>query len=58
VKLINRIPAHRANLEDDYALIENYALQRKQVLEMSKWMESIRKDVHIQYMIPVPVASR
>jgi peptidyl-prolyl cis-trans isomerase SurA len=58
VKLINRTPAHRANLEDDYALIENFALQRKQVLEMSKWMESIRKDVHIQYMIPVPVASR
>lgn len=58
VKLINRTPAHRANLEDDYALIENFALQRKQILEMSKWMESLRKDVHIQYMIPVPVASR
>jgi len=51
VKLINRVPAHRANLDDDYALIENYALQRKQVVEMSEWMETLRKQVHIQYMI-------
>jgi peptidyl-prolyl cis-trans isomerase SurA len=58
VKLISRVPAHKANLDDDYALIENYALQRKQMLEMSKWMESLRKEVHIQYMIPLPVASR
>lgn len=58
VKLINRVPAHKANLDDDYTLIENYALQRKQMVEMSKWMESLRKEVHIQYMIPVPVASR
>lgn len=54
VKLINRVPSHRANLDDDYSLIETYALQRKQVLEMSKWMEKLRKEVHIQYMIPVP----
>lgn len=58
VKLINRVPAHRANLDDDYTLIENFALQRKQIIEMSKWMESLRKEVHIQYMIPVPVAAR
>ena len=58
VKLINRVPAHKANLEDDYSLVENYALQSKQLIEMSKWMESLRKEVHIQYMIPVPVASR
>lgn len=58
VKLINRVPAHKANLEDDYTLIENYALQRKQMMEMSKWMESLRNELHIQYMIPVPVASR
>lgn len=58
VKLINRVPSHRANLDDDYALIENYALQRKQMIEMSEWMESLRKDVHIQYMIPLPVALR
>jgi peptidyl-prolyl cis-trans isomerase SurA len=51
VKLINRVPSHRANLDDDYDLIENYALQRKQMQEMSKWMETLRKQVHIQYMV-------
>jgi peptidyl-prolyl cis-trans isomerase SurA len=57
VKLINRIPPHRANLEQDFELIESFALQSKQVREMTRWMERLRKDVHIQYMIPIPVAS-
>ncbi len=56
VKLIKRVPTHQANLTDDYDLLETFALQRKQMIVMSAWMEKIRKDVHIQYMIPVPVA--
>jgi peptidyl-prolyl cis-trans isomerase SurA len=54
IHLIARIPEHKPNLTLDYDLIENYALQSKQLRVMGDWMTTIRSQVHIQYMVPVP----
>lgn len=54
VTLLNRIPEHKPNLDMDYELIEQFALQRKQLIEMDKWMTQLRRQIHIQYLIPIP----
>ncbi len=54
VQLKDRIKEHQANLQEDFDLIKNYALQEKQMKEMSKWMQSLRKQVYVEYKIPVP----
>lgn len=54
VQLLSRVPEHKPNLELDYDLIENFAMQSKQVAEMGRWMEGLRGQVHIQYLIPKP----
>ncbi|MEX1136614.1 MAG: peptidylprolyl isomerase [Balneolales bacterium] len=54
VMLREYIPQHQASLETDYQLIESYALQQKQQLELMKWMKEIRDDVYVEYRIPVP----
>ena len=38
VKLISRIEPHRANLQDDYDLIQNLALQQKQRRAIQSWI--------------------
>lgn len=40
VKLIEIIPAHTANLNEDYTEIENLALQAKREEEFQKWLSS------------------
>ena len=57
VKLIRRIPEHRANLTQDYALLSNFALQQKQAVEMQKWVTEIRNQVYIEYKIDMPYLS-
>jgi peptidyl-prolyl cis-trans isomerase SurA len=57
VKLIRRVPEHKANLEQDFDLIRSSALQRKQIIEMQKWIENIRKDVYVEYKIQNPFLS-
>ena len=43
-KLVEVIPAHKANLNDDYLIIEQEALKNKQMKEFEKWMtEKIAK---------------
>lgn len=54
IHLITRVPEHKPNLEMDYDLIENYALQSKQIVEMGRWMEQLRSQIHIQYLVPLP----
>ncbi len=56
VKLLKRTPSHRANLEQDYDLLSNYALQQKVAREEEAWMTRLRRDVHIQYLVPSPYA--
>lgn len=54
VRLDEQIPAHTASMETDYKLIENFALQQKKIEIMTEWMEELRKEVYIEYKIPVP----
>lgn len=54
VQLRKRIPEHRANLELDYDLIAQFALQFKQQRELFRWMEQLRSEVYIKYFIEVP----
>ena len=58
VKLIERIPEHLANLEQDYEIIENFARQQKTMQEFDKWLREIREEVYIEYRIDSPYASR
>ena len=47
VKLEERIPSHRVDITQDYALIEQYALRDKQNRVLSEWLERLREDVFI-----------
>lgn len=57
VRLIQRIPEHKANLEQDYEIIRSSALQQKQMREMGKWIENIRKEVYVEYKVSSPFLS-
>lgn len=54
VKLVKKIDEHRANLELDYDLFENIALQDKQMNVFNEWLQELRKDIYIEYRIPLP----
>jgi peptidyl-prolyl cis-trans isomerase SurA len=58
VQLINRTPEHRANLRQDYDLIERIVLNQKQARELSKWLAGLREDIFVEYKINNPFASR
>ena len=58
IRLNNRIPEHVANLELDFDIIRNIALQDKQMRELSRWIQEIRQDMFIEYRIATPYASR
>lgn len=40
VRLDNEIPAHRANMKDDYEMLKAYALYDKQSKKYSEWIEN------------------
>lgn len=54
VKLLDRVEEHKANLDQDYALFENYALQQKKDRMLKNWINTIKRDVYIEYKIAVP----
>jgi peptidyl-prolyl cis-trans isomerase SurA len=54
VQLQKKVPEHRANLNDDYELIANFALQRKQLEMLSKYLDELRKNIYVEYKIAVP----
>lgn len=47
VKIKKQIEAHRANLKDDYELIEQMALMEKQLEVVDKWIEEKKKKTYI-----------
>ncbi|HAF28557.1 MAG TPA: peptidylprolyl isomerase [Bacteroidales bacterium] len=47
VKIKKQIEAHRANLKDDYELIEQMALMEKQMEVVDKWIEEKKKKTYI-----------
>lgn len=48
IKLISRSEPHRANLEQDYLLLQNMALTEKQNEVMSDWFREKRKKTYIR----------
>ncbi len=54
VRLDNHVPEHVANLEQDYSRIKNAALQDKQSRQMAKLLDKLRKEMYVEYKIPVP----
>ncbi len=48
VKLISRTEPHRANLEQDYLLLQNMALTKKQNEIMSEWYRDKKKKTYIR----------
>lgn len=54
VRLDRHIEEHTANLEQDYDRIRDVALQNKRERKMSKWIEEIRKEIYVEFKIPMP----
>lgn len=54
VRLDNQVPAHTANLEQDYDKIKNAARQQKQRRVISDWISNLRNEMYVEYKIPVP----
>jgi len=54
VQLQKKVPQHRANIKDDYTLISNYALQRKQIAELTKYLDGLRQSIYVEYKINKP----
>jgi peptidyl-prolyl cis-trans isomerase SurA len=54
VQLQKRVPEHRANLDDDYDMIEQTALQQKQAKRMQSYLEKLRDEMYVKYKIPRP----
>lgn len=48
VKLIKRTEPHRANLQDDYQMIQNYALSEKKADVTEKWINAKVNDIYIR----------
>lgn len=54
VRLDRHVEEHRANLEQDYNEIEDFALQRKQYEKIQEWISKLKKEYYIEYKIPIP----
>lgn len=54
VRLDRRVEEHVANLKQDYTRIKNIALQEKQARLMGKMIAELRKDMYVEYKIPIP----
>jgi len=57
IRLNSRIPEHIANLDQDFDIIRNFALQEKQLSAMNRWLTELREDIYIEYRIDSPYAS-
>ena len=51
VRLDDRTPAHRANLEQDYDRIRRLALQNKRNRKMQEWVTSLRDEVYVDVRV-------
>ncbi|MFB6272360.1 MAG: peptidylprolyl isomerase [Salinibacter sp.] len=51
VLLERRVPAHRMNLEKDYARIRKLALRDKRNRKMNEWLDRLRKEIYVDIRI-------
>ena len=54
IRLDEQIPEHLASMELDYERLKNIALQQKQLVEYTKWLEELKDEVYIEYRIDLP----
>ena len=54
VRMDEHNPEHTANLENDYSRIKGSALQEKQYKQIQNWIDQLKKEVYIEYKIPMP----
>jgi len=54
VRLDKHIAEHVANLKQDYQRIKQAALQAKQSRIVQQWISNLRKQMYVEYKIPVP----
>lgn len=54
VRLDTHVAQHRANLDDDYDRLRQIALQQKQNRIMRQWIDDLRKEVYVEFKIPMP----
>src|SRR5699024_604677 len=54
VRLDSHVPKHQENLEQDYKSIKNIALQKKKHEVFLRWIKDLKKDVFVDYKIPMP----
>lgn len=48
ILLQRRTPPHRLNIETDYALLSQYALQDKRQTELDTWLRDLRRTVYVE----------
>ena len=48
VMVKKRVPAHRANLKDDYSIIQSWALNKKKQEAIGKWVEEKARKAYIR----------
>lgn len=58
VRLNSRTEEHIANLDQDFAMIRNFALQQKSERELVRWIRGLRDEMYVEYRIPVPDIDR
>jgi peptidyl-prolyl cis-trans isomerase SurA len=56
VQMLDRVEEHKANLELDYDLFQNYALQKKKERYFKDWVKTIKNDFYIEYKVEIPTA--
>lgn len=54
VRLDRHIPEHRANMEDDYDRIRDFAMRDKQDRILNKWIDGLRDEVFVDFKIELP----
>ena len=54
VRLDRHIPEHTANIEQDYDRLREMALNQKRQQRFAKWIEEIRNEVHVEFLIAMP----
>lgn len=47
VKLKNRIPQHRANVENDFAILQDIVLERKRQQKLQNWVAEKQKNTYV-----------
>jgi peptidyl-prolyl cis-trans isomerase SurA len=53
VRLDQQVEEHTASMQQDYDRLRSIALQQKQIREYNLWIEDYKKDVYIEYRVPM-----